>query len=422
MKKTRMEKGITLIALIITIVVLLILAVVAISSITNDGILSYAQNAAKDYNQAVKNEQEMLDSYIGFFETGKAATTFEEATRAGMLQKTVNSTVHDAYGNKIVVPAGFKIRVDASTNNADTVTEGIVIEDAKGNQFVWIPVGKIYTDTAKTEANAQTITLGRYSWNGSIGTLMQPTGASTYTSEVAITSGSYNFTESQPTSTTKMSKARNINDFYESIMGTAEKEGNGGYYLGRYEAGDSSHTTVASRTGTSGVSTAGTLVCKANQVPYNWILQSDASSKCQSMYVDGYSVGTFSSDLVNSYAWDTAIIFIQTFGTKINSSTYASTLGESAIDTSAPQLTGINKLLNVTNNPVDEQLNIYDMAGNCNEWFTESSNSSSGPGTIRGGRYRYGSSGSGCAGARNNGTIDGNSGERGFRPLIYMGL
>jgi len=64
--KTRVEKGITLIALIITIVVLLILAVVAISSITNDGILSYATNAAKDYNQAVANEQEMLKEYINF--------------------------------------------------------------------------------------------------------------------------------------------------------------------------------------------------------------------------------------------------------------------------------------------------------------------------------------------------------------------
>ena len=45
-RKTKMEKGITLIALIITIVVLLILAATAISSITNDGVLQYAQNAA----------------------------------------------------------------------------------------------------------------------------------------------------------------------------------------------------------------------------------------------------------------------------------------------------------------------------------------------------------------------------------------
>ena len=32
-----------------------------------------------------------------------------------------------------------------------------------------MPVGKIYTDTAKTDANAKTITLGRYDFNSSTG-------------------------------------------------------------------------------------------------------------------------------------------------------------------------------------------------------------------------------------------------------------
>ena len=68
MKKTKLEKGITLIALIITIVVLLILAAVAISSIKNDNILGYAINAAKDYNQAVKNEQSELEKYKEFLD------------------------------------------------------------------------------------------------------------------------------------------------------------------------------------------------------------------------------------------------------------------------------------------------------------------------------------------------------------------
>ena len=55
------------------------------------------------------------------------------------------------------MPAGFKI-----VNGATTVDKGIVIEDVtetatKGSQFVWIPVGTIYTDTAMTEATAKTI-------------------------------------------------------------------------------------------------------------------------------------------------------------------------------------------------------------------------------------------------------------------------
>jgi len=70
MRKTKMEKGITLIALIITIVVLLILAAVAISSIQNDGILSHAIGAGEQYNNAVANEQEVLGSYMNFLNNG----------------------------------------------------------------------------------------------------------------------------------------------------------------------------------------------------------------------------------------------------------------------------------------------------------------------------------------------------------------
>ena len=64
--KTRAQKGITLIALIITIVVLLILAAVAISSIQNDGILHYAQNAADNWNKAAQNEANTLEDYMNY--------------------------------------------------------------------------------------------------------------------------------------------------------------------------------------------------------------------------------------------------------------------------------------------------------------------------------------------------------------------
>jgi len=422
MKKTGMEKGITLIALIITIVVLLILAAVAISSIQNDGILHYAQNAADNWNRAQANEQAMLGDYLNYLNnmgSGSDNGDIDVTDGTTMFAKTTNTKIEDIYGNKITIPAGFKISVENTGYTKDTidVTKGVVIVDSTGNQFVWIPCGTIYTSADKS--TSETITLGRYSWSGSTGTLVQPTEDNPYTSNVAITSGSYNYTEYQSTSSTSNAKASNINDFYESVMGTENKEGNGGYYLGRYEAGDSSNTAVANRTGTSGTSTAGTLVCKANQVPYNWILQADASSKCQGMYADGYSTGTFSSDLINSYAWDTAIIFIQTFGTKSNSSTYASTVGKSSIDTSAPQLTGVNRLLNVTDNPIDEQLNIYDMAGNCYEWSTETSSYTINPCVFRGGSYH--SSGN-CTSSRAYYSASYSGANFAFRPLLYVGL
>lgn len=68
MRKTKMERGITLIALILTIVILLILAIVAINSITNDGILGKAEDAASEYNQSVKNEQSIFGKYDKFLD------------------------------------------------------------------------------------------------------------------------------------------------------------------------------------------------------------------------------------------------------------------------------------------------------------------------------------------------------------------
>ena len=72
-----------------------------------------------------------------------------------MLSKETNTIVNDELGNYFIVPAGFKV-----TDDANNVTEGIVIQDKDGNEFVWIPVG------IKKKSNPnETITLGRYSFD-----------------------------------------------------------------------------------------------------------------------------------------------------------------------------------------------------------------------------------------------------------------
>ena len=58
MKENKMQKGITLVALIITIIVLLILAVVTIREITGEGIIYYAKDAAD--KAAASEEQEKI--------------------------------------------------------------------------------------------------------------------------------------------------------------------------------------------------------------------------------------------------------------------------------------------------------------------------------------------------------------------------
>ena len=102
------------------------------------------------------------------------------------------------------------------------------------------------------------------------------------------------------------------------------------------------------------------LVCKKEQQVWNYVTQNKASKLSRNMYGSEAKV---TSDLINSYAWDTAIVFIQKCGTENNSSTYSKTVGQSSTSTSASQTTGTNKLK--ATSKVDKQCNIFDMAGNC---------------------------------------------------------
>lgn len=83
MKKTKLEKGITLIALIITIVILLILAVVTIGAIKNSKIITHAQDSSLIYEVArieealkLKIQEEKLGEVTG--ELPKTPDTIEE--------------------------------------------------------------------------------------------------------------------------------------------------------------------------------------------------------------------------------------------------------------------------------------------------------------------------------------------------------
>ena len=152
--KYRKQEGITLIALVVTIVVLLILAGITINMLfSNGGIFKTAQDAANAWNEATVNEQESLNNLadqIGNLvngQTGDGSGGEEpEDPNKGPNGKPLIDTIteiqignnveaEDKYGNPVVVPKGFKVVVDETTKNATTVSEGIVIEDANGNQF-----------------------------------------------------------------------------------------------------------------------------------------------------------------------------------------------------------------------------------------------------------------------------------------------
>ena len=384
------DKGITLIALVITIIILLILAGISISALTNQGLFKnakIAQNATekaeKEQGQRLNEYEDEINKYLGNSKDESKddtkGTTVEEAIKKnGALSTTDNTELKDAKNNKIVVPAGFKI-----VEGATTVDKGIVIEDVtetatKGSQFVWVPVGTI----TKADGTTTTITLGRYDFNSTTGVESAYTG--TYVEE-----------DSNDSSTLKKygnTIAKNITNFKNSVAQ------NGGYYIGRYEA-----RTATARSAKTDALTQ--ITEKGTENVYNYVTQLQAAQLSQNMYTSN----KFTSDLMNSYAWDTATVFIQNCGTNAKYSRQIS-LNTSLLQTGTNSLTDTSK--------IDVQCNIYDMASNIEEWTTETSYDSDSPCVYRGG---YCISSNVFTSNRSNSYTSGR-GNVGFRPLLYVNV
>ena len=389
------QKGITLIALVVTIVVLLILAGVSISALFGDsGIIDRAKEAQNETNQATEREKKeikelsnWLDSKIngttGGGTTGGDAnpsTTSKISTLVGTVVDK-NTKAEDAYGNKITIPKGFKILEHNPTSSTGAVTynytnseetgehipavqDGIVIENGTdGNQFVWVPVGTIKNKNNTTN----TITLGRYEFDKSTGALTSTTPAQVgsvenCTQEVTINTYYKELSTSREGnsatgSTAQNATARNLSEFISTTLA------NGGYYIARFEASE----------------TASKITSKYNQTVLGNITQPNAAKAAREMYgeIKENNKLVYASDLVNSYAWDTAIVFIQTYSGKTD---YAS--HNESKTTKAFTATGKNN---------DKYCNIWDMSGNACEWTTEYStysyNSDFYPCVTRGGYY-----------------------------------
>lgn len=170
-------------------------------------------------------------------------------------------------------------------------------------------------------------------------------------------------------------------------------ERNHGYFIARYEASygsgstfgvgnDSSYYKPASKKTTSHSGDSMSYV--AGRL-WNFVTQPNAAKAGRQMY---YGNSYIESDLINSYMWDTALLYIQAMG----NTNYANKKVEKGT-------------LNNTGATGDEKCHIFDMASNLYEWTTEYNNDS---GHTRRGSYynsstywtasRYGLSSSPVAG------------------------
>ena len=221
------------------------------------------------------------------------------------------------------------------------------------HKFVWIPTGTYNVteavDNDGTKDGKLTNNLARRTFTSSGATeVIESNG------DGVIESYYYGEGDSRSVASTQ------ISDFKASASPESETNpnGNGGFYIGRYEQGTGN-------------------VCKAGVAPYINVTRDTAKSQAEAMY-SGKNNNVV-SELISSYAWDTALNFI----CQTNSAGYtlATTTSSSYgnIGTNIKQNTGAYS--------ADNYSNIHDLLGNCTEWTTEYSSGSSIPCTFRGSSY-----------------------------------
>ena len=333
------SRGITLIALVVTIVVLIILATVSILAVFGDnGIIARAQTAKDTHEKGKADETNTLDdyaSYIGNYLDGKGGnsggsdtptnpTAGTTVAKPGTWTSSQVTPIADGNGGTVPLPSGFYyVGGDIST--------GLVISDKQGdtmtasgldmgNQFVWIPVS--------SEAD---LTRTLFDTNG------QPTtGLPTDCSE-------------------PYAKGYSTEEAEYTTMRTQVLK-YGGFYIGRFEAG------VNSTTLRDDVTTAQTVVCKKGVAPYNyvpWGKDMNDASEVEGKSGAVYLAKNFASQ--NNY---TSVTSTLTYGCEWDAMCrYIGDAQRTTPKKSRPELTGSVS--------TDVSKNIYDLAGNCEEWTME---------------------------------------------------
>lgn len=312
-----------------------------------------------------------------------------ETIEGPILKGPISGKIEDSNGNTIVIPNGF----DLADDSGDTVEEGIVIEDSEGNQYVWVPVSNIDGSNTnpikKSDGTEVVITLGRYGFkrvknsttneyedgtpsliqsgadylkttaenvaDGTVDTKYRSGSFFYELSDSRISNGLYDSTSTNTT-------AKNLKDFITKV------KNNGGFYIARYEAGITGtvdNNQLAKKTLTDGSVKPQS---KKGLGVWNYVTQVAAARIARSAYTDNNSL---EADLINSYAWDTTLLYIRT----MQQSNYPNA-GR-----------GTNTTLKTTGATGDEVCKIFDMACNVCEWTTEYSTKSSSPCVCRGGYY-----------------------------------
>ena len=429
--KTKEMKGITLVALVVTIVVLLILAGVSINLVLgNNGIIDKAKEAQRKSAEATQNDLKGMNGLVSEMEGALAGN-------GGAITK---------------VPAEATAETapyfpdNTFTKKEGTIDTGLVIQDANGNEYVWVVV-------PRTTAVYATTGLGKTTFTDTDYTNIE-TDLKSYTSIYVTTSGYSDVYYPDDKNVGWFADATAYNNLKNSMLKSVYE--NGGFYVGRYEAGI--ETTGTNRTSNTEKNSDGkytiegmpTPVTKADAYPYTYVTRTQAQNLASKV-----NAGTKTSSLMFGVQWDLVLAFMHnkgniadstltsnstTIGNYMDSTFQLSQAGKYAVysnyslsSTWNPSTTATtnfvdssrNKLAQSSGNGIlvttgtsekNKVMNIYDIAGNVWEWTLEKTSYS--PCAGRGGVYCFTGSTDPAARRFDTSTAD-SDGITGFRVSLF---
>lgn len=369
MKKIKENKGITLVALIVTIVILLILAGISISTLTNTGIFEKVQEAKRKTEEENKEEQRKIAQM-------EALINKEKTTYKG-----------------ITIPEGF---TPTKIEGEDSSNDGIVITDGYGNEYVWVEVPKTEEIYQKSGLSIEDFTDEEYD------KIEEDLHEYTkdYRKETKCKDIYY------PDSTDGWFRnEKEYNDLKHKMLKSVYQ--NGGFWVGRYEAGIEKWRTSYGETTVTPLS-------KANLYPYTFVTRTQA--KVLAEHVES---GSKTSSLMFGVQWDLVLKYIENknidkdskIKDKLNSNSekIGNYLNSTMILNRGMYMSGNNwynydkNLENRIKNKKKEAMkafilttgssnntriqNIYDIAGNVWEWTLEKTDDNSNPCMHRGGGF-----------------------------------
>ena len=398
------NKGITLVALVVTIVVLLILAGVSINLVLGDnGIIAKAKEAQRKSAEASQNDLIGMNELAQQLGEKINGSTGSGSGNGGTGGKTEPETVP-------YLPSD-DFHYDTSTS----VDTGLIIADSNGNEYVWVVV-------PRTTAVYKTTGLGKTTFTDADYTSIEK-DLKDYTSTYVTTSG-YSDTWYADNQNEGWLSETEYKTLKNSMLKSVYE--NGGFYVGRYEAGidtttGTNRTSIESQVdGKYPVPTTAP-VTKADAYPYTYVTRTQAQNLASNV-----NSGTKTSSLMFGVQWDLVLAFMHNKGNIADSTltSNSTTIGNyknnlwTIKNANAKYSTDYGRTFTACPNPfkkdADSKIllttgadssfsvqNIYDIAGNVYEWTLEKTDRGSLPCAQRGGDFYDTGSGSPAA-KRNN--------------------